>query len=183
VTATIPSRRYIFTPALRTELRVAYSLPRPRKIAAIEALVQKTQYPRHIFKREASRMALCGESRRPWTAQEDRILHGALGELSIRKIAHKLGRTYESVKARAERLELSGRIRAGYCISDLTQILGVPRYRIHEWIDARLLQVAETEGGIRASDAAVMAFIRTHYANLDLRLADQTWLKGALFGA
>jgi len=177
-------RKYIFTPSLRTELRIAYTLRKKARAAAIMALARKTRWPRHIFTVEAQRLGIVTSHRRPWTVDEDRVLELTLGESSVREIAQRLQRTHESVKARAERLEMSIRIRSGYCIADLAIILGVPRYRVHEWIEKGLFGTpTETPGsGIRVTDEAVTNFIRNKAALIDFRLADQTFLEGVLCG-
>jgi hypothetical protein len=175
-------RRYIFTPALNTRLRRAYALPRTEQHSAIAELQRETTYPRHVFKQQAARLGV-GRKNRPWTEQEIRVLRSAVGEVSIWEIAGRLKRSHGSVKAQAERLALSPRIREGYGVAEMAGILGVPRYRIQEWIEQGLLTAQKTDSGVRSTDAAVMTFVRENYNLIDFRLADQTWLKGVLFGS
>jgi hypothetical protein len=179
-------RIYFWTPALRTELRLAYAQPKKQdRGAALDALQRKTGWPRHQFLCEAKRMGLITHPRRLWTREEDRILEASLGELSVHAIAKRLGRTYESVKCRVERLEMSQRVREGFCLNDLTQIFGVPRSRIHEWIEKGLLGQPRTGdcSGIRVADDAVTKFIRENPELISFRLADETFLKAVLYGS
>jgi hypothetical protein len=178
-------RRYIFTPALRTELRLAYAMPKRKRAEAITALEHKTGWPRHIFRIEAQRLNVITSQRRPWTKGEDSTLAATLGKLSVHAVAKLLGRTHENVKARAERLEMSIRIQSGYCVADLSKILGAPRYRVDEWIEKGLLGIpTETsDGSVRIGDESVRAFIRENAALIDFRLADQTFIKGVLYSS
>jgi hypothetical protein len=177
-------RVYIWTPALRTELRLACSLRKTERSAAIRALQTKTGWPRYILLREGRRLE-ASHTRRPWKREDDRLLLAALGEIPIRQIAAMLGRSTTSVKHRAERLQLSGRIRDGFCVTDLSRLLGLPRYRIDELISQGLLgKPARVAGaGTRISDTSVTQFIRSNPQLIDFRLADQTFLKDVLFGA
>lgn len=177
------NRQYIFTPALRTELRLAYAQPKNARASAITVLKRKTGWPRHVFRLEAQRMDLITSPRRPWTEEEDRVLENALGEASIWAIAKRLRRTHESVKARSERLEMSIWPRSGYCIADLSKILGAPRYRVYEWIEKGLFGAPEEEipdGDFRVKDEALTHFIRNNPTLIDFRLADQTFIKRVL---
>jgi len=178
-------RKYIFTPALRTELRLAYALPKKARASAIVALQHKTGWPSHIFRLEAQQLDIVTSHRRPWTKDEDLALASALGRLSLHQLARTLKRTPASVKARAEGLELSRRAESGYNVADLARILGAPHYRVHEWIEKGLLgDSAETPGGeVCVLDDAVMNFIRRNSTLIDFRLANQTFVKRALYGA
>lgn len=178
------SRVYFWTPALRTELKLAYARPKRERTAAITALQQKTKWPRHALKVEAQRLGITFH-RRSWTRADDQTLRAALGELSVRQIAAMLNRTHESVKARAERMRLSVRIREGFCIADLVQILGMPRYRVHELIEKGMFGAAEEipGAGIRVKDDSLTGFIRRNPELIDFRFADQTFIKGVLYGS
>jgi hypothetical protein len=170
---------------LRTELRFAYAQNKKARAEAITVLQRKTGWPRHVFSLEAQRMELVTSPRRPWTRDDDRTLAAALGELTVYEIAKLLRRSHASVKARAERLEMSTRVREGFCITDLAKIFGVPRYRIQEWIDKGLLgKAAQRPGaGIRVADEYVTGFILRNPELIDFRLADQIFIKGVLYGA
>lgn len=178
-------RRYIFTPALRTELRLAYGMSKGARTAAITALERKTGWPRHIFRTEAQRLDAITRHRRPWTKDEDSTLTAALGKLSVYAIAKLLGRTHESVKARAERLEMLTRIQSGYCVADLSKILGAPRHKVNEWIEQGLLGTpTETPGGgVLVEDEPLRKFIRENGTLIDFRLADQTVIKEVLYAS
>jgi hypothetical protein len=178
------NRKYVFTPALRTELRLAYAMPKSARAAAITALQTKTGWPRHVFLLEAKRMDIVTSHRRPWTSEEDSTLAAALGRLCVNEIAKLLRRTHESVKARAERLEMVLRVQSsGYGIADLAKILGVPRHRIHDWIEKGLIGSPDEtpDGDIRVTDEALTHFIRHNPTLIDFRLADQTFLKRVLY--
>ena len=177
------TRLYVFTDELRRELSLAYAMRKHQRKAALDELVKRLEWPRHTFHCEARRMGLSTGTRRPWTAEEDRVLYLSAGETSIRKLARRLQRSHESVAARAFQLKLSMKLREGYDVPELMRIFGVSRPRVRTWIDKGMLGQPEiVYRGAVVSDEALVKFIRRNAEMLDWRLADQTFLKGVLLG-
>jgi hypothetical protein len=172
----MPKLQYIFTPAIETRMRLAWSLRKRERTAAIDAIVRDTRFPRGIIKQRAQRLGLCTERRTIWTAEQDRQLLMLLGEHSARVIARTMHRSVESIRCRAAILDLSAHVRDGYPKRDVMRILGAPRYRVEQWLDNNWLK-ANAETG-RITDDSLTAFIRKHIDEIDFRLADQNYLKG-----
>jgi hypothetical protein len=117
-----------------------------------------------------------------WTAAEDMYLRERIGIVSVRSIAQRLGRTIDAVKVRAHRLELSRRVREGYNLADLSQVMGVAPSTARSWMRRGLLGEVHQVGGLRVSERAVSRFIRAHPHEYDLRRVDQVWFKSVIFG-
>lgn len=174
--------RYAFTPEITAELRDAYKLRGRQKSAAIAVLARKTGWPRETFSREARRLNIA--SVQPlWSKEEDAFLLANAGEMSTTAIARELKRTIPSVNWRARQLDMSMTVRTGYCFAELMEILGASRPKVLRWIrDGLLGPLEETNNGHRVPDESLTAFIRQHGALIDFRMADQTFIKGVLFG-
>jgi DNA-directed RNA polymerase specialized sigma24 family protein len=176
-------RVYSWTPELHAELRKAYSLRKLQRAAAIDALERRTGWPRHAFWEEAVRLGLSRSTKRPWTEQEDAFLVSVIGKMAIGRIASAMGRKLGSVSARANALSLSRRIRNGYAVADLAAMFGAPASRVRSWIARGLFgKPLQAPDGVRVAGPNVLRFIRKYPAEIDFKLADQTLLKGVLFG-
>ena len=176
-------RAYVWTPELRDELRSAYSLRKVQRAAAIDVLGCRTGWPRHAFWQEAIRLGLSRSTKRPWTEQEDKLLIDCIGEMAIGKIASAMGRNAASVAARAKDLSLTRRVRNGYSVVELADTFGAPASRVHSWIARGLFgKPLQAPDGVRVPGSNVLRFVRKYPAEIDFRLADQTLLKGVLFG-
>lgn len=175
-------RRYHFTPELRDELRRVYC-GRGREITAgLDALCRKTGWPRHAFKLETQRLGLQRLVRREWTEREIAYLREKCCRVSMRAIANKLGRSWESTRAKAEKLRLSRRISEGYCMEDLQVVFGESAHRVRRWLTRGLFGTVHRINGKRVSDRSVQRFLEEHPHEYDLRRIDQAWFKGILFG-
>jgi hypothetical protein len=174
--------QYKFTAEMTAALRAAYKLRGKAKSAAIADLERKTGWPRATFSREARRLNIA-IVQPIWSKEEDAYLLANIGEISRRAIARTLGRSIHGVSWRAQQLDMSTRIRAGYCLNELMEILGASRPTLMRWIRENLLGPLDaTDNGHRISDESLTAFIRQNGALIDFRMADQTFLKGVLFG-
>ncbi len=174
---------YRFTPALRAELRDAYSFAGTRKEFSLrlKRLYARTGWPRHAFTIEAKRLGIV-QSRRFWTKEEDEVLAETVGRLSMTAVARKVQRPYESVVARVKVLHLSQRVRTGFSRKDIAELLGVGTQTVQRWMDRGWLgKVHETNNGNRVSEANVRKFIREHHAEYDLRRVDQYLYKAVVF--
>jgi hypothetical protein len=180
----VPARKYFFTPEIREELRLAYCHKKHELTAALDRLAVKTEWPRSAFKREA---ALQGwttrDHQRGWTGAEEEYLAEHIGRASIKWIAAKLRRTFESVRAKGEHLRLSRRAQEGYNIADLQQAFGESAATIRRWMERGLFGKVHRWDGHRVKELNVQIFIRDHTAEYDLRRVDQAWFKGLAFWA
>lgn len=176
-------RKYHFTPELLEELFRAYCGNKRELSAALDVLQRKTHWPRWAFKLEARRRGwITADHRRPWTREEIERLREMLGTRPVKAIARALGRSPESVEAKAEKLRLSRRVREGYTIEDLAQCFGTYRAKVRHWIERGLLGRPVRNGiAVRVHERSVLRFIREHAAEYDLRRVDQTWFKGMVF--
>jgi len=181
------NQKYFFSPELRGELRLAYCHKKHELTAALDRLETKTEWPRWAFKLEATRLGLTTrDHRRGWTTEEDAYLAEHVGRVPIKSIANKLGRSFESVQARAERLKLSRCPQDGYNITDLAAAFGESMGTIRKWMERGLFGKVHRKGGAhgaRVTERNVMLFIRLHSPEYDLRRVEQAWFKGLAFSA
>lgn len=178
-------RKYVWTDALRDELRLAYAHRKNGITAALDKLERRTGWPRHAFTYEARRLGLItADHRRGWTAAEEEYVRERAGSVSPAAIARSLGRSIESVECKINRLGLSRRISEGhYSMNDLQEVLGESLHKVRRWMDRGLLgKVHEVSGGKRVRTENVMRFLRRHCHEYDLRRVDQLWYKSMLFG-
>jgi hypothetical protein len=180
-------RRYVFTPALTEALRDAYRAPNKRVLSARLRKLRglKPGWPPWTWKCEAKRLGIVTHDHwRAWTKAEDRALLEMAGRLSCRRMAVQLGRSVESVQARAAALELLSRVREGFTAADLARCFGVTEYKAGQWLAAGLFGRAErADGNARATEANVRAFLREHPQKYDLRRVDQVWFLSMAFGS
>jgi hypothetical protein len=120
-------------------------------------------------------------NRREWTPEEDEFLGDHMGILTARVIAAKLQRSMGSVRSRASHLALSGRLKEGYNISDLVAVLGACDGTVRGWMRRGLLGAIQERAGLRATEDAVVRFLRRYPAEYDLRRVDQVWFKSMIF--
>ena len=172
--------RYKWTPQLIDELTAAYRLGKNARAAAIDKLEARTKWPRAVFHRRAVELGL-SYHRQEWTAAEDEYLSEHMGVETARAIGRRLGRSTGSVVARAARLELSGRVKEGYCTSDLAAVLGVGSGTVRGWMRRGLLGAIQEREGSRAQEDAVVRFLRRYPGEYDLRRVDQIWFKSMIF--
>ena len=176
-------RAYRWTVELQDELRQAYALAKPARSAILDLMQKRTGWPRHALWDEAGRLGLRGGRYTLWSAEEDAILAGKIGTVALSEIAAQLGRPFHSVAYRAKRLEMSRRVRDGYSLGELAEILGCSRPRLFDLIARGMLgRLKQTPKGPRVADRARLRFVRRHANEIDFRVADQTYLKGVLCG-
>jgi hypothetical protein len=178
-------RKYVWTPALVENLRVAYRAKNRRALAAeLDVLEGRTGWPRSAFRSEAMRLGLVlirSARRRAWTAAEDAYLAEAGGRVSVRSMATRLGRSVIGVQARMATLHVSRRVSDGYSQADLMSVFGENNRQVRRWVEAGLFGRMCVETG-RVREAGVMAFLRCCPQDYDLRRVDQYWYKAVLFG-
>ena len=100
-----------------------------------------------------------------------------LGSCSNKTVALKLGRTYQSVKRKVAVMQLSSRIREGYSLKDIQELIGVSSRKIHGWISKDWLRLDHG----RASDTEMRRFLRRHPEEYILRRVDEAWFKDIMF--
>jgi len=176
-------RKYHWTPELRDELRRAYCRNKTKLGAALDLLERRTGWPRHGLKYEAIRLGIVtADHRRAWSAEDLEYLRERLGSASAHQIARRLGRSIASVQSRAEKLEISYRVREGYTMADLARVFGESYCKVRRWIERGLLGPVRVANGHRVSDRCLSRFLRRHHGEYDLRRVDQDWYKAMLFG-
>ncbi len=164
-------------------LRHAYCAKKTQLTEGLDRLERKTGWPRHAFKYEAIRLGIVtADHRRAWTEQELAYVEERAGTESARQIARALGRSVSSVQSRMEKAGISYRVREGYTMADLAQVMGESYHKVRRWIERGLLGPSRVLNGHRVSDRSVVTFLRRHHAEYDLRRVDQEWFKAMLFG-
>jgi hypothetical protein len=181
--AGLARRKYYFTGELLTELRAAYAGNKPAITKALNRLEHKTGWPRWAFTVEARRRGwITADHRRTWTPEEVEYLCNHVGVLSARRIAKLLRRSVESVTSKAERLELSRKVREGYTFADLQSVFGEHYSKVRRWYDRGLLGRGRRNGAeVRIAERDLARFIREHSSEYDLRRVDQEWFKSMVF--
>jgi len=176
-------RRYVWTEALRTELRAAYRLGKLERARRLDELARRTGFGRGAFTAEAMRLGITQWKRVVWAKEEDALLEELVGELTFKTIAKKLGRSISSVAARADYLDLSRRAAWGYTLSMAAKLLGVGHRTVERWADkGHLGKVHQTNSGIRITEQNLARFLRMYPHEYDLRKVDQVWFKSMMFG-
>lgn len=130
-------------------------------------------------------------TRRDWTDAELSFLAQWSGHRDSYWIAKQLRRTHTSVVVMQKRSDLSRRVRAGYTMRDLCTCFGVDHHIVERWARTGLLplttrQTARTDkqgDPWSIPEAAVVAFVRAHPQEVDLRKVDQAWFFDTVVGA
>jgi hypothetical protein len=177
-------RKYHFTPELLAELRAAYGGNKRTITAGLDRLERTTGWPRSAFKQEARRRGwISDDHRKAWNPAEVEQLREQLGVVTLSRIARHLGRTVESVIAKAEKLHLSRRVREGYSLQDLQTVFGEHPVKVKRWYERGLLGRGRPNGhGVRIAEREVARFIRAFPGEYSFRKVDQEWMKSMLFG-
>jgi hypothetical protein len=180
----VARRLYHFDDRLTAQLREAYAGNKVGLSRALDRLSRDTGWPRHAFKTHAIRLGITqGGHRRRWTVQEDEHLAEFMASQSLRTMARALGRSVESVDARAERLKLSRRLREGwYNLADLATVFGAHHSTVRGWMRRGFLGKVHEGAQLRVVETNVVRFLRRLPHEYDLRRVDQLWFKGVLFG-
>jgi len=146
---------------------------------SLASLQVRTGFTRVVMLTRAVHLGLSFSRRRPWTSQDSALLESWAGNYSPASIARKLKRTFASVKAKCQHLEISLRVTEGYSQADLAELLGASPTSIRRWCRIGWLTVVNG----RVPEAAVVKFLRLHPYEYQLRRVDEAWFKGLLFPA
>jgi len=148
-----------------------------------QEIARRLKVPRWAVNRRAAALGLSRPKDRPWSKQDEAYLEASFHHVSIKTLAHKLGRSPTAVKLKAKRLGLR-KYDEAYTACSLAEALGVDPH----WVLARI-----RSGKLRAShrqtertaqqggdswlitDEAVLDFLREHPYDIDLRKVDSLW--------
>lgn len=172
-------KKYFWTPELDLALTRTYRFARDRGelTQLLNHLQRSISFPRFAILARAAELGLAFQIRRHWTATEIETMRELLGTCSNKTIALKLGRTYHSVKCKVAVLQLSSRIREGYSLKDIQELIGVSSRKVYGWISKEWIRLDHG----RASDAEMRRFLRRHPEEYILRRVDEAWFKDIMF--
>lgn len=172
-------KKYCWSPELDLALTRAYRFAQDRGelTQLLNHLQRSINFPRFVILSRAAELGLAFQVRRHWTPQEVEALRELLGTYSSKTVALKLGRTYYSLKRKVAIMQLSSRIRDGYSLKDIQDLVGVNRRKIQTWIMKGWLRL---DNG-RASDVEMRRFLRRHPEEYILRRVDDAWFKDIMF--
>lgn len=137
-------------------LRRGYEHGGQKKRQAIKAIRELYPgLPSHTVSRFARRQgwmqrAAAGHERRPWTEQEERKLWELAGYEPAARIGERLGRSEGSVRCRLKMLGLSVRVKDGWSLRGLQQLLHVGPSRLRRYIVAGSLRVRDPRVSARS---------------------------------
>jgi hypothetical protein len=172
-------KKYFWTAELDLSLTRAYRFARDRAelTQLLNHLQRSISFPRFAILARAAELGLAFQVRRRWTAPEVEAMRELLGTCSIKTVALKLGRTYQSVKRKVAVMRLSSRICEGYSLKDIQELIGVNSRKVYGWICKGWLRL---DSG-RASDVEMRRFLRLHPEEYILRRVDEAWFKDIMF--
>lgn len=172
-------KKYSWTPELDLALTRAYRFARDRKelTELLNHLQRSISFPRFTIVARAAELGLTFQVRRHWSATEVETMRELLGSYSTKAVALKLGRTYQSVKGKIALMQLSSRIRDGYSLNDIQELIGVSSRKVDGWIRKGWIRL---DSG-RASEAQMRKFLRRYPEEYILRRVDETWFKDLMF--
>jgi hypothetical protein len=176
-----PRKRFTWTTEFDALLVSAYRRAQNRQelSRSLTVLQQRSHFTRVVILARAAHLGLSFSRRRPWTSAETTLLQSWAGCYSPASIARKLGRTFNSVKAKVKQLEISVRVTEGYSQPDLAELFGVSPTSIRRW--CRIGWLPSVRG--RVPEAAVIRFLKLHPHEYQLRRLNEAWFKGLLFPA
>ena len=171
---------HIWTPEEDAFIRAQYDVSIPERSKEIASALGVPQWK---VNRRAGQMGLSRPKERPWTADEVQYLENHYHRTAIRTVAKHLGRSVTAVRLKAKRLGYR-KYAEGYTVSSLAAALGVEAH----WVQSRIKdgQIAAArrhtertarQGGdaLLITEGAVLAFIRDHTYEIDLRKVDHLW--------
>jgi hypothetical protein len=172
-------KKYCWSPEFDLALTRAYRFAQDRRelTQLLNHLQRSINFPRFVILSRAAELGLAFQVRRHWTAQEVEAMRELLGTYSTKTVALKLGRTYYSLKRKVAIMQLSSRIREGYSLKDIQDLIGVNPRKIHTWILKGWLRL---DNG-RASNVELRRFLRRHPEEYILRRVDDAWFKDIMF--
>lgn len=168
----------MWTPEADTYLRARYdpgAKGRAHDLAIIFGI------PRWNVNRRATQLGLSRMKERRWTLEENAELEQLLPSMSIHNLAKHFGRSRNAIILKSRRLGLRKRDE-GYTASSLARALGVD----DKWVTARIAsgklhaghrQTERTHTGdyYLITDADVLAMIREHPYEIEIRKVDRYW--------
>jgi hypothetical protein len=180
-------RRYFWTPALDAMLREVYlAREKSTRAAGLKRMAAQAKIPHRRLTHRAHELGIASPNvrtrRREWTAEETEFLREAMGRQSAEMIAKRLGRSRVSVLTKTDALRLSLKIRDGYSVADVAEVMGAPRGKVEGWIRRGLLGRPRDLGGMRVSEKQLVEFLRRYTSEYDLRRVDQGWFVSVIFG-
>jgi hypothetical protein len=172
-------KKYFWTQELDVALTRAYRFAQNRRELTdlLNHLERSSGFPRFAIVSHAAELGLSFDIRRHWTDTEVETMRELLGSYSHKAVALKLGRTYQSVKGKIAALQLSSRIREGYSLNDIQDLIGVNSRKVYGWIRKGWLRLDQG----RASDAEMRRFLQRHPEEYVLRRLDEAWFKDIMF--
>jgi hypothetical protein len=182
----MPPLRFVFTAEQDRILRDAYAFgtTKPRLTEALADAVRRIGYPRYILKSRAQRLGLTQDKRKPWTQSELDLLREYSGVRSVKWIARRLQRGYESVAAQMERHRISCRVTEGYTHEDVMALFGVSQPTVARWIGSGALKLHGAHvGSGRITEASVRSLIFSRPELYSLRRVDEPLFKSIVFSA
>ena len=139
--------------------------------------------PRWAVNRRAATLGLSRVGDRPWTNQDEAYLEANYHRVALKTLARKLGRSTTAIRLKAKRLRLR-KHGEGYTASSLGQAFGVDPHWVLARIRAGRLHATRRQTERTAlqggdswliTEKAVVAFVREHSYDLDLRKVDRLW--------
>ncbi len=150
----------------------------------ISRLSLELKYPKGALRRRTEQLGLTLWSHIRWTSEEEAFLEEHAGVKSVGWITNQLkkrtriGRSYNSVKCKAEAMNRSLRLREGYTMNDLADLFGTTYHTIRKWFDNQWLT---SDGNGRVTDSEIKAFVCKHPEEWYFKRVDDSWLKDLLF--
>lgn len=146
-------------------------------------IARRLGVPRWAVNRRAAALGLSHTKDRPWAREEEDYLESVYHRVSLKTLAKKLGRTPTAVRLKAKRLGLR-KHGEGYTACSLAKALGVDPHWVKARIESGKLRASHRQTGRTQAqggdswlitDEAVVAFIKEHPYDLDLRKVDRLW--------
>lgn len=182
------ARKYFWTPDKDNIIHAQYQVPgkdRTKPVAAILGV------PRWVVQRRARDLGLVKPKEKPWSISDVNYLETYRHTMPIKTLARKLGRSVEAVVKKSTQLGYR-KNGVGYTEGSLAAALGVSTFWVGNRIKRGLLhaRVRGTErtpqqGGdmYLITDRDLIAFLRDHTFEIDLRKVDQVWFLDLLHDA
>lgn len=178
--------RYPFTENMTAELRRIYQASNECELReGLDAFLRRHPMPRHIATLKAQRLRIAGmrpSARKPWLPAELEWVLEHAGEMSVRKMAARLGCSMQRVRNALAWRGRQWRVVEGYSQAEIAQLLGVNHQTVARWVTRGWLESSEgIEGRIPHSE--IERFVRLHPEEFRLARVDEAWFKGLLFPA
>jgi hypothetical protein len=166
-------------------LRRCYNYSGRRDLSrALTRLASELRYPRTVLRRRAEQLGVTMWRHVRWTPAEITILEEYAGSKTVGWISRQLkkrtgrGRSYNSVKCKAEEIGRSLRLSDGYSKRDLAELFRTTEFTVAKWFAKAWLA---TDRNGRVSEETVRRFIKQHPNEWHFKRVDEAWVKGLLF--